>query len=59
LKGGPLIAPGEAEQYDGARLLHPGGCAELTGLGVKGAAHGETDLCGAPTELIEVEHGEA
>ena len=55
LKDTPLIAAGEAEQHDGSRLPR----SELTGLRVKGAAHRETEHSGAPTQLIEVEHGEA
>jgi hypothetical protein len=59
LKDAPLIAAGEAEQYDGSGFCHAGHCAELTGLWVKGTAHGETDRGGAPAQLIEVEHGQA
>ena len=59
LKDTPLSAAREAEQHDGSRLPRPGHCAELTGLRVKGAAHRETEHGGAPTQLIEVEHGEA
>jgi len=59
LKDSPLIAPGEAEQYDGSRLRDPGSRAELAGFWVKGTAHRETGLGGAPTQLIEVEHGQA
>jgi hypothetical protein len=49
LKGAPLVAPCEPEQYDGSRFRHTGYCAELTGLRMKGAAHRETDHGGAPT----------
>jgi hypothetical protein len=59
LKDAPLIAAGEAEQYDGSRFRGAGDRAELTGLRVKGAAHRETEHSGAPTQLIDVEHGEA
>ena len=59
LKDTPLSAAGEAEQYDGARFRGAGDRAELTGLRVKGAAHRETEHGGAPTQLIEVEHGKA
>ena len=59
LKDTPLILAGEAEQYDGSWLRHPGCCAELARRGVKGAAHRETDRGGAPTQLIEVQHGGA
>jgi hypothetical protein len=54
-----LITPREAEQYHGSRLRGAECSAELTGLRVKGAAHRETDRGGAPTQLIDVEHGQA
>jgi hypothetical protein len=59
LKGAPLVAPCEAEQYDGPRIRHAGYCAELAGLRVKGTAHREADQDGAQIQLIEVEHGQA
>src|SRR5580692_8166572 len=50
LKDAPLIAAGEAEEYDGSRFLQCGHCAELTRSGVKGAAHRETHQGSAPTQ---------
>jgi hypothetical protein len=59
LKGAPLLAAGEAEQYDSARFRHAGYCAELFRLRVKGTAHRESRQDRAPTELFEVEHSQA